>query len=81
MRLEGPKAPLGLLLGVAGVLVMEAVRVQAAKGFPVPVGSDHPDIQALDSMIDAFAVASLRETRDVLAPRLESAATLLARED
>ena len=53
--LEYPKTTLTVLLVITGLLAAGAARVQPAYGFRVLIGSEHPAIQALDSLIEEFA--------------------------
>ncbi len=53
--LEHPKAAFALLLLATVVLGAGVPRVEQAYGFRVMVGSEHPAIQALDSLVEGFA--------------------------
>ncbi len=53
--LRRPWLTLGVLLVITGVLGAGVPRVQPAYGFRVLIGSEHPAIQALDSLVEEFS--------------------------
>ena len=53
--LRRPWLTLAVLLVITGVLAEGLPKVKPAYGFRVLIGSDHPAIQALDSLIEEFA--------------------------
>jgi len=53
--LRRPWLTLGILLAITVVLGVGVPKVKPAYGYRVLIGSDHPAVQALDSLIEGFA--------------------------